>query len=202
MGRARWVLVGTSTLMTPELARATSRFLDVAERGGAQVFVDLNVRPPLWPSRAVMERAIAALVRRAALVKASDADLSALGERRGSLRWLERHAPRATWMVTRGPRPASAVGPHGAVHEPALRGRCVDATGGSDAFIAGSLAALVAAKASPGSVAWRNPAMWRSVLRVGHQMGRKAVSRPGAVSGLVRLGRAQAALETLRRSTA
>src|SRR5258708_40007500 len=49
MGRARWVLVGTSTLMTPELARATSRFLDVAERGGAHVFVDLNVRPHLRP---------------------------------------------------------------------------------------------------------------------------------------------------------
>jgi fructokinase len=202
MGRARWVLVGTSTLVTPELARATGRFLDVAERAGALVFVDLNVRPHLWSSRSLMERAIAGLAGRAALVKASDADLAAVGERRGSLRWLERHAPRATWLVTRGPRPASAVGAHGEVHVSALRARCIDATGGGDAFIAGSLSALVAAKAAPGSAAWRDPALWRGTLRVGHMMGRKAVSQPGAVAGLVRLGRARSALEALRRSFA
>ncbi|HEX3345772.1 MAG TPA: PfkB family carbohydrate kinase, partial [Polyangiaceae bacterium] len=31
MGRARWALVGSSTLMTRELAQGTARFLDVAE---------------------------------------------------------------------------------------------------------------------------------------------------------------------------
>src|SRR5579859_425996 len=56
MGRARWALVGTSTLMTPPLARATARFLDVAERAGAAVLVDLNVRAHLWRDRRTMER--------------------------------------------------------------------------------------------------------------------------------------------------
>jgi fructokinase len=192
MGRARWVLVGSSTLMTRELGRATTRFLDLGERAGASVFVDLNVRAHLWPSRGAMERAIARLVRRAALVKASDADLRAVGGGASGLRWLERHAPQATWLVTRGSGVASAIGPHGSVDVPALRARCVDATGAGDAFIAGALATLVAAGAVPWSAAWFDARVWRTALRAGHMMGKKAVSRPGAVAGLVGLDRTRA----------
>ncbi|MGD0679782.1 MAG: carbohydrate kinase [Polyangiaceae bacterium] len=199
MGRARWVLVGTSTLMTPELARATDRFLDVGQNAGAAIFVDLNVRPHLWSDRTAMRTAIAALVARAALVKASDADLRAVGGARGGIRWLRQHAPGATWLVTRGAGPASAIGPHGDVSMPALRARCVDATGAGDAFIAGSLATLLTARAQPGSGAWADADLWRSALRVGHMMGKKAVSRPGAVAGLVRLVRPLAALDVVRR---
>ncbi|MGD0523876.1 MAG: carbohydrate kinase [Polyangiaceae bacterium] len=187
MGRARWALVGSSTLMTRELARGTARFLDVAERAGAVLFVDLNVRAHLWPSRSAMERAIAGLVRRAAVVKASDADLRAVAGPRVGLRWLERHAPQATWLVTRGGGVASAIGAHGSVEAPAMRARCVDATGAGDAFIAGALATLVAAGATPGSPPWSAPEVWRRALRAGHMMGKKAVSRPGAVAGLVAL---------------
>jgi fructokinase len=192
MGRARWALVGSSTLMTRELARATARFLDVAERAGASIFVDLNVRAHLWPSRRAMDRAIGALVRRAAVVKASDADLRAVGGESAGLRWLEKHAPRASWLVTRGSGVASAVGAHGMVEAPALCARCVDATGAGDAFIAGALATLVAARATPGSASWLDPAVWDAALRAGHMMGKKAVSRPGAVAGLVDLGRVRA----------
>jgi fructokinase len=203
MGRTRWALVGTSTLMTPALARATRRFLDVAERAGAHVFVDLNVRAHLWSNQAEMRRAIAALAARASIVKASDADLRAVAGAGGALagrRWLERHARGATWLVTRGPGVASAVGAHGEVDVPALRARCVDATGGGDAFIAGVLATLVAARAVPGSTAWREAELWRAALRVGHMMGKKAVSRPGAVAGLVDLGRVRAAVDRATRS--
>ncbi len=197
MGRARWVLVGTSTSMTRKLARATERFLEVAERAGAGVVVDLNVRAHLWPSRAAMQRAIEGLVARATLVKASDADLRAVGG--AGTRWLERFAPRAAWLLTRGGGVASAVGAHGEVRAPALRGRCVDATGAGDAFLAGALATLVAAGAAPGRAAWSDATVWRAALRVGHIMGKKAVSRPGAVAGLVNLGRARAAIEAVRR---
>jgi fructokinase len=198
MGKARWVLVGTSTLMTPQLARATDRFLSFAGRAGARLFVDLNVRTHLWPDRRVMQETIARLAGRAALVKASDADLQAVGGG-GGWRWLERNAPKATWLVTRGPGEASAVGEHGEMHAPALRARCVDATGAGDAFIAGALATVVASRALPGSGAWRDPELWRLALRAGHIMGKKAVSRPGAVAGLVGLGAAQRLVEHARR---
>jgi fructokinase len=201
MGRARWVLVGSSTSMTAELAGATDGFLAAGEAAGARVFVDLNVRAHLWPDRRAMERAVAGLVSRAALVKASAADLAALGGsgRSPALRWLERHAPRASWLVTRGEGTASAIGAHGCVEMRALRAPCIDATGAGDAFIAGALATLVSAGATPGAPAWADPGVWRAALRAGHIMGKKAVSRPGAVAGLVRLGRVRAIVESVRR---
>jgi fructokinase len=199
MGRARWVLVGTSTLMTRDLARATARFLESADRAGAHVLVDLNVRPHLWSNRRAMQRAIAGLAERADLVKASDADLRAVSGT-ASPSWLERHARHASWLITRGPGVASAIGVHGEVHAPALPARCADATGGGDAFIAGSLATLVAAGASPGTGAWCDAAVWRAALRAGHVMGKKAVSRRGAVAGLRGLGRARALIDEVRRS--
>lgn len=196
MGRARWALVGTSTLMTPELAAATVRFIEVAARGGAHLLVDLNVRAHLWHDRKGMRQTIEALAGGATLIKASLADLREVagpGSRAG-MAWLARHAPQATWLITRGPGAASAIGEHGEVTLPALRARCVDATGAGDAFIAGALSALVAARAVPGAKTWREPAVWRAALRAGHRMGKKAVSLPGAVSGLVKLDRERAAV--------
>jgi fructokinase len=200
MGRARWAVVGTSTLMTRDLARATARFLDLAERAGARVLVDLNVRAHLWPDRRAMRRAIGELAERASLVKASEADLRALHGGTGDVRWLERHGWRASWLVTRGAGMASAIGEHGTVHAPTVRAPCVDATGAGDAFIAGSLATLIAAGAVPGSTAWGDAAVWRAALRAGHIMGKKAVSRPGAVAGLHRLRRVRTVIESVRRS--
>ncbi|HEY6459025.1 MAG TPA: PfkB family carbohydrate kinase, partial [Polyangiaceae bacterium] len=101
----------------------------------------------------------------------------------------------ATWLLTRGAGAASAIGAHGEVEAPALRTRCIDATGAGDAFIAGAVATVVRARAVPGSPAWKDAGLWRRALRAGHMMGRKAVSRPGAVAGLVGLGRVRALVE-------
>ena len=114
MGRARWVLVGTSTLMTPPLAAATERFLAVAEQAKANIVVDLNVREHLWASKTQMREAVAQLVRRASIVKGSFADLVALTGRRDIL-WLADNAPKAAWIVTQGAKGASAIGKHGFV---------------------------------------------------------------------------------------
>jgi fructokinase len=199
MGRARWALVGTSTLMTPDLAAATVRFLEVAARGDAHLFVDLNVRAHLWRGRKTMQDTIAALAGGASLVKASEADLREVAGAKGGLRWLARHAPQATWLVTRGAGVASAIGEHGEVSMPALRARCVDATGGGDAFIAGSLATLLSAGAVPGTAAWHDPAVWTAALRAGHMMGKKAVSQPGAVAGLDKLEGVRAVIAGVRK---
>ncbi len=197
MGRARWALLGTSTLMAPDLAAATVRFLEVAASGGAHLFVDLNVRAHLWKSRAAMRDTIAALAGGASLVKASEADLREVAGK-GGLAWLAKHAPQATWLVTRAGGVASATGEHGEVRLPALRARCVDATGAGDAFIAGALATLVSAGAVPGTPAWRDARVWKTALVAGHRMGRKAVSKPGAVAGLVDLGATKTVVASVR----
>ena len=186
MGQAAWVLVGSSTMMTPSLAAATERFLTLAEEAGARIVVDLNVREHMWPGKAQMRAAVAQLVRRASIVKGSFADLVALTGRRDIL-WLADNAPRAAWVVTQGAKGATALGDHGFVARPARKAKCVDATGAGDAFIAGVLAVLLEAGATPGTPAWRDERVWGAALEAGHVMGAKAVSRVGSVNGLVDL---------------
>ena len=183
MGRTTWGLVGTSTLLTPPLRSATKRFLDLVRMNEGLVFVDLNVRTHLWPDQDEMRTAVAELLERAHVVKASEADLAALGGRRG-LTWLEQHAPRATRILTRREQGAAAMSDHGRIAVGTTRVRAVDATGAGDAFTAGVLAVLVEAKARPDREIWKDASLWGRALEAGHMMGAKAVGRVGAVTGL------------------
>jgi fructokinase len=197
LGRGAWALVGTSTLMTRELSDATFAFLHAAKSGGASLFVDLNVRAHLWSSRAHMDAQISRVARYADILKASDADLAAVAGKSGR-RWLAMSAPNATWLLTHGAKGATAAGAHGEVFAKARRAKCVDATGAGDAFIAGTLAALLAADARPGTAAWRDAGNWAAAIEVGHILGAKAVSRVGAVEGVVALGSAQKKIRAIR----
>jgi len=190
MARATFALLGTSTLVREPLHAATLRFVELARRAGTHIVVDLNVRAHLWESRTTMRSRIGALLKHAALVKGSAVDLRALG----GGRWLAEHAPRAAVILTAGAEPARARGPFGEVERPALRVRCVDATGAGDAFIAGVLAVLVKRRAVPGSAVFADPRVFSDALDVGHMLGAKVVSKVGAVTGLVRLGAARAKL--------
>lgn len=191
--RATFGLVGSSTSVTERLAAATEAFVTHLEKSKGALVLDLNVRPHLWPSEASMKTAVAALAGRAALIKASESDLELLAGKRG-MSWLERHAPSATWILTRGENGAAAVGPHGQITAPTRRVRCVDATGAGDAFLAGALAVLLAARATPGTPAWADEKVWARALEVGHQLGAKAVSAPGAVSAVLGLDDVRARL--------
>ena len=71
-------VVGTTTHACPGLREAADRFIDLALAQGASLAIDLNVRAHMWKDRRAMRAAIAALVARASLVKASDADLAAV----------------------------------------------------------------------------------------------------------------------------
>ena len=171
-GAARWALVGS---MMPKVLYPR------AER----LAVDLNVRPRLWPSKAKMRAAAAALVRGAALVKASNNDLSRLwGSEEAGLAWLERVAPTSTVLVTRAEGPATALGPWGRVDAAARRlvGGARESTGAGDAFMAGVLAVVV--RAGP---RWADHEVLTHALQLGHRLGAKAASRTGATTGLTNL---------------
>jgi fructokinase len=185
--RARFAVCGTSTLAEAPLRRATFRFVRLARRSGATLAVDLNVRAHLWSSTQAMRRNVAELIAKASLIKASTADLSVLGGER----FVRRHAPTATVLVTAGPGAARAFGAHGTASVRARRARCIDATGAGDAFFAGALAVLVRRSAVPGSSAWSDPAVFSDALAVGHMLGAKVVSSIGAVTGLTSLGDAK-----------
>lgn len=197
MGKTKFGVVGTSTLMTADLEKATDKFISEVEKNKGVVVVDLNIRAHLWSDEKVMKSKAAALVGRAQIVKASEADLGALAGKRG-ISWLEQHAKGATWILTRGENGAAAVGAHGQVTSPTKRVRCIDATGAGDAFLAGVLAVLVASKGKVGDPSWKDAKMWTRALEVGHIMGAKAVGSVGAVTGLTKLDDAASKLKVAR----
>jgi fructokinase len=187
MGKTKWVVFGSSTMMDPGLAGATTKLLQTARKSGAHVAVDLNVRAHLWKSASKMRSAIAGLVAEADLVKASVADLAQVG----GLRWLQSKAPNATLLLTGGALSARAIGAHGDVEARTRAAKCVDATGAGDAFLAGALCVLLEHRAVPGTRAWKSPGVFVSALTVGHLLGHKAVTAMGATTGLVDLREAK-----------
>lgn len=191
MVRATWVLVGSSTLPRPELAAATWKFMRLAKNSGAGILVDLNVRPHLWSSKAELIRTSAKLCKLADVVKGSVPDIRALG----GPRFLDEHARHALCVITDGQKPARAWKGKVSVKRPALETKCVDATGGGDAFVAGLLASLVRAKKKPRST--YEVEFLAEALDIGHTLGQKAVSKVGAVTGLVDMGRVKKRLAAL-----
>lgn len=185
MGKARFALV-SSTSMLPSTRAATEKFIAAVEKAKGVLVVDLNVRAHLWSDADEMRSAAKALVAKAALVKGSERDLNALAGKRG-MSWLEDNAKQATWILTRGENGAAAVGPHGQATAPTKRVRCLDRSGGGDAFVAGVLAVLVKAGARPGGAEWQDAKLWTRALEVGHLLGAKAVAALGATTGLTGL---------------
>lgn len=181
MGKARFTLV-SSTSMLASTRAATEKLIGAVQKAKGTLVVDLNVRGHLWPDKDEMRSAVKALVAHAALVKGSERDFNALAGKRG-LSWLEENAKHASWILTRGENGAAAVGAHGQVTAPTKRVRCIDRSGGGDAFAAGVLAVLVKAGAKPGSAEWKDGKLWTRALEIGHLLGAKAVAAFGATTG-------------------
>lgn len=192
-------LVGTSTLMDEALRAATLAFIQRTRKAGAELVVDLNVRAHLWPTRASMLRETRAILMDAALIKASSADLQALGT---DLPWLRRAAPDAVVLLTRGGGRAEVHGPFGRVFVPTEARKVVDATGAGDAFLSGVLASLAgpsttATKAEP-PVNARDRGFWRQAATIGHAIAAQAITSAGATSGIKRLAQPLRLLKELR----
>ncbi len=181
--RARFALVGTSTLVVSHLARATRAFMRGVAANGTLLVSDLNVRAHLWASDRKRIRAAAAeILAPAHLVKASADDLAALdlGDEAAALAWVRARAPSATVFVTRGDGPTSVLGAFGRVDVPALRAkRCVDATGAGDGFIGGMVRLFAALPAR--SRTTPDAAAARAAATIGNAMGARVVQGVGAL---------------------
>lgn len=192
MAKGKFVVV-SSTSMLPSARPATEKLIAAAEKAKATLVVDLNVRAHLWSDADAMRGAVKDLAGRAALVKASERDLNAVAGKRG-MSWLEENAKQATWVLTRGENGAAAVGEHGQATAPTKRVRCVDRSGGGDAFLAGVLGVLVRAGAKPGAAEWKDAKMWTRALEFGHLLGAKVVAAQGGTAGLTGLDELKARL--------
>ncbi len=164
----------TGLLPSPSQRKVWRAATTEARRRRIPVVIDVNARPRMWtgadPASALR------VLRGADVVKCSADDLAALGlgapdravpALRASLR------PRATFVLTDGPRPALAIGRFGAVEARCRPARVVDPTGCGDAFSAALLAAM--ATAGPDDLA--RASFWSAALRRGHALARKRLSQ-------------------------
>lgn len=150
--------------------------LERAQRAGAVVTVDPNIRPALVgdDAVAVAERAFAA----ASVVKLSDEDAEALYPGVPAEEVLARIAafgPRVV-VMTRGAEGALALGAGGVVAADPLRVDVADTIGAGDAFMASLVTSAVD---DPGLLAGDHGALERALRRAAVTAG-VTVSRPGA----------------------
>jgi fructokinase len=139
---ATWLLTGTSAQVAEPLATTARRVIADADARGLLRAVDLNVRAHLWRDADAMRDAVRRTVADAALVKASEEDLAALGLP-ATLDALRALAPRAVPVLTLAERGAVVGLGDRTLARPAPHvAELVDATGAGDAFMAGALATL------------------------------------------------------------
>jgi fructokinase len=189
--RARWLHFGSSTLARSPSREATLRALALAEKNGAKLSLDLNLRRHLWPSRASIRRALMPLVDRVDVLKASEEDVDALGisPTLDGVRalHLRRRRDRIT-LFTLGPRGAVGFWGERVFAVQAARVRVVDVSGAGDAFVAGALAVLCRHPLHRLDDAARDVVLIRA-LRVGCALGTRTVTRLGATAALASLDR-------------
>lgn len=179
MAATRWLHLGSSSFARAPVADAARAAL--ARAAGARVSIDLNVYRHAWPKDALVADALADVIAGAAVLKASEADLEALGL---DARALHARRPEGITVVTRAERGAWARWGSLELDVPAARARrVVDPTGAGDAFMAGLLAVLVRDPAGD------RGAVLRAAIELGSRLGARAVSAIGATTALVDLAR-------------
>jgi fructokinase len=186
MADASFALVGTSTFVDRKLRAASRRFVRFALAKKAALVVDLNVRAHLWKQPEGLAQVVDELVRKAAIVKASDDDVERLPVANPE-RWLRGRCKKAVLVRTHGAGGATAIGPWGEVRVPAPKVSCVDATGAGDAFLSGVLAALVRQGALPDDERFREEICWSRALELGCRLGARATTAEGSVTALADL---------------
>ncbi len=175
---ATWAVTGTSAHIAEPLATSARAFAAEADARAIPRVVDLNVRAHRWPDRAVMADSVRLAVAGAAIVKASEEDLAALGLP-PTLDAIRALAPAALPLLTLGARGAVAAiaGQSLAVAAPAVS--AVDATGAGDAFVACILAGLHRHRWAE---ARSDTTLWTRLLEAACALGARAVTAPGATT--------------------
>jgi fructokinase len=157
--QARWLLVGTIPLASPEAAAALDALVRRALAAGVRLAVDVNWRPTFWDPAAAPDAGPAAeqigrirpLLERAALIKCAAEEAGWLFGTLDPLAIQAALPERPAVLVTDGGAPLRwcLAGESGQL--PAFPVEVVDTTGAGDAFTAGLLHGLCRRSAASGS---------------------------------------------------
>jgi fructokinase len=182
---------GTVSLRTDN-ARDATRFLQQTGRAhGAMISVDVNLRPGMYPDRALMLERADGAVAAADILKATREEAALVLGRRASSRLsllaegLLARGPRLV-MLTDGDQPMLVGTRRHVIERPAHPVRVVDATGAGDAFCGAALAALLDAGVSAAQLGDVDEATLIRVIEAGRRAGAAAVTRMGATTAMIR----------------
>jgi fructokinase len=180
--------VCSNSLTEPAIADATLHGMRLAQRAGALVSLDLNLRPPLWPRDADPRPTLWRALAQAQLVKLSAEELAFLARDAtpdDAIARLLAAQARAV-VVTDGAAPlrwwtrtASGAAPTFAVTP-------LDTTAAGDAFVAGLLHGIAARGLSQDTLAaaFDDGAVRDGLLRFAAATGALAVTRYGAFAAM------------------
>lgn len=171
---------GSISLIGEPSRSATLTALEYAQRAGALISYDPNLRLPLWPDPASARTGILSGLRYADLVKLSEEELEfltgAAALRQGAQQlWHERLR---LMVITRGPRGAVYITPEAWGEVPGFAVEAVDTTGAGDGFVAGLLAGLL-----DHDLRWDRFTL-EHTLRFANAVGALTTTRRGAIPAL------------------
>lgn len=173
------LVVGSVALAASPSRAAIERALAIAREHRVPVIVDVNVRPSLWPDRAMLRAACEPLFAAATVVKMSLDDARELwgaSTHDEAVAELRTRSAKVN-VVTDGAR---GVAIHDAVndtvcHRPVYAVRAIDPTGAGDAFTAALISRLIARN-------WESPD--QDDLAFAIAAGALATTQPGAITAL------------------
>lgn len=183
LARARFVHVGSNTLIVEPSRTTTLQAMSWARDAGALVSLDVNLRLHLWPDHARVRAAVRLALGGVHVLKVSEEEAAFLSGRDAPLenaRWLCR-AGVGLAVVTLGARgcvwaTATTEGEVAGFRVPVL-----DTTGAGDGFVAGLLHALCAAlRDDDDEPALLPTEVLESALRAANAAGAAAVRTRGA----------------------
>lgn len=146
IGAARIFHFDSISLASPQ-PRETALFAaDAAARAGKLISYDVNLRMPLWENEEAARAGIMEGLRRAAIVKLSDAEAAFMtGEVSvAAIRAQLWHDGLRLAVLTLGERGCLAITPGGEIAVPSVPVTVVDTTGAGDGFVAGLLSGIAA----------------------------------------------------------
>ncbi|WP_447957675.1 carbohydrate kinase family protein [Vreelandella sp. EE7] len=160
----------------------------MAQKAGALVSVDANLRHNLWPEGSASPHRVTALLELAALIKVSQEELDYLRGADSEEAWLaERlNAGAKAILITDGPNDVRLKTATLAQRITPPRVKAVDTTAGGDAFMGGFMACVSQAMSDePASLKILESADFlERAVRLACRCGAHAVTRPGAYAAL------------------